>query len=137
MQRKDKNKLLSEPGINRIPDAFTQKVVAEHGDQDGHAREEREPPGDAEHVLALGEHIAPARCGRLDADAEERERRFGEYGSRDAQRGGNEHGCHGVGQDMAEYNACIARPHGLDGQHEVPLLQGQELGAHQARDAHP
>jgi len=73
----------SEPRVDGVADAFAQQVVAQHRDQDGHAREEREPPRNAERALAEREDVAPAGRGRLHPDAQERERRLHQHGRRD------------------------------------------------------
>lgn len=56
--------------IEGVPNAFSEQVVRQNGDQDGNSREEREPPGEFQVILAGGEDVAPTGGGGLDSDAE-------------------------------------------------------------------
>jgi len=59
-----------ERGIEGVPHAFSQEVVAQDGDEDGETGIVGEPPGDVDVVLARREDVALAWRRRLDADAE-------------------------------------------------------------------
>ena len=76
----------------------------------------------------VGDHLAPARVGRLDADAQEAERGFGDDGAADAHGDGHVDRRHAVRQHVAEDDAQVARAlgarrldelHGLDAQHRA------------------
>jgi len=62
-----------EAWIQGVPDALTEEVIAEDGDQNGQAGIKGEPPGDIDIVLAGRQDISPTGYGRLNADAEETE----------------------------------------------------------------
>src|SRR5262245_16687476 len=81
---------LLEAWIERVPKAVAEEVEAQHGDEDGEPREEREPRvGLDERDVGL-EIPPPARRGRLRAQPQERERGFDDDGGRDSERGGHD-----------------------------------------------
>src|SRR3990167_11348250 len=71
--------LRSDPelGVEAVAQPVAQQVDAERGQRERGAGERGEPPRDVQEVAALREHAAPGRCGRLDAEAEEADRRLG------------------------------------------------------------
>ena len=74
-------------GIGRVAQAVAEEVEGEHGDDHGEAREQQ--PGRGRHrvdVLRLLQQHAPGDDGRLQADAEEGQRRLGQDHFRDRQR---------------------------------------------------
>src|SRR5438445_12653948 len=71
---------LTQPRIERIANALAEQVVGEHGEEDGEARIDRQPPRELDDFLALVEDVAPRRVRRTHAEAEERQARLGEDG---------------------------------------------------------
>src|SRR2546427_6777944 len=71
---------LTQPRIERVADALAEQVVREHGEEDGEARIDRQPPRELDDFLALVEDVAPRRVRRTHAEAEERQARLGEDG---------------------------------------------------------
>src|SRR5262245_60796819 len=65
-----------QPRIERVTQPITQKVEAEHSDENEHPRVEREERCPDEVVLRFGQHVAPARRGRLYAKSEITDRRL-------------------------------------------------------------
>src|SRR6266571_3386711 len=128
---------LTQPRIERIANALAEQVVGEHGEEDGEARIDRQPPRELDDFLALVEDVAPRRVRRTHAEAEERQARLGEDGGGDAEGHGHQHGRHGVGQDVAPDDAEGAGADRLRPDHELALLEREEFRAHEARHAHP
>src|SRR5437867_5321908 len=85
---------LTQPRIERIANALAEQVVGEHGEEDGEARIDRQPPRELDDFLALVEDVAPRRVRRTHAEAEERQARLGEDGGGDAEGHGHQHGRH-------------------------------------------
>src|SRR5438105_15380924 len=73
---------LTQPRIEGVADPLAEQVVGEHGDEDGDAGIDRQPPRQLDDFLALVEDVAPRRVRRAHAQAEERETRLGENGRR-------------------------------------------------------
>src|SRR5205085_4308422 len=123
--------------VEGVTDGVAEHVRGEHGHEDRDPRQRDQEQGAEEVALGVGEHVAPAWRRRLDAEAEEVESGLDQDDLAHAQAGrDNQHRQH-VGQQVAEHQARVPgadRPRGKD---EVPLLHGQHLAAHQARDAAP
>src|SRR5213594_1427703 len=128
---------LTQPRIERIANALAEQVVGEHGEEDGEAWIDRQPPRELDDFLALVEDVAPRRVRRTHAEAEERQARLGEDGGGDAEGHGHQHGRHGVGQDVAPDDAEGAGADRLRPDHELALLEREEFRAYEARHAHP
>ena len=129
--------LFFETGIKEVTQAFTQKVVAQHGHQDGDTRIKGKPGGIFQNGLALHEHVPPAGRGRLDAKSEKTEPGFHQDGAGHAQRGGNEHRGQCVGQDMAQQYPAGGTAGQTRRRNKIPLTQAQGLGPDQTGDPHP
>ena len=65
-----RSSLLRGLRVERVPDAVAEQVEGEHGEDESRPREREVPPGRVEDGGGLGDHLAPARLGRVDADAE-------------------------------------------------------------------
>src|SRR5437588_6083285 len=128
---------LPQPRIEGVADPLPEQVVGEHGDEDGEAGIDRQPPRELDDFLALVEDVAPRRVRRAHTEAEERQARFGENGRRDAERHGHEHRPHRVRQDVAPDDPEGAGADGLRPDHELTLLERQEFRAHETGHAHP
>src|ERR1700736_5178881 len=63
-----------QPGVESVADRVAEQVRGQHRDEDGDAREIDQPRGVEEVALGVGQHVAPARGRRLDAQAQEVER---------------------------------------------------------------
>ena len=74
-----------------------------------------------EHREGLLEHVAPGWSGRLNADADEAERRFGEHGVAHTEGALDDHRGEAVGQDVAQDDAPMAEAEGFGGLNESPL----------------
>src|SRR5215207_2009930 len=61
----------SRAGIERVPQAIAEQVEAEDGQGDGDTGNDRGPGGQLQEAVGGAYHRAPARCGRLVAEAEE------------------------------------------------------------------
>src|ERR1700730_9387440 len=54
---------LTQPRIQRVAYSLSEEVVGEHGDQNGEAGVERQPPGIGDEDVACVQDIAPGRVG--------------------------------------------------------------------------
>src|SRR5260370_17369905 len=127
----------AESGIERVAEPVAEQVDAERREGERRAREGGEPPGDVEEVAALGEHAPPRGRRRLDAEAEEADRRLrdderGELEARD-----DDDGRRDVGQDVAEQDPRPARPERRPGPHAAPPLPPRHLPPHAPPPPHP
>src|SRR5262245_48396592 len=107
--------------IERIPQSITEEIDAQNGDENRQPRESREPPGGRDVDAAIGEHSAPRRGGRLDAEPQERERRFDHDHARHVEGGDDEPGREGVRQDVPHEDAAVAATEGVRGLYELAL----------------
>src|SRR2546428_11525568 len=96
---------LAQPRIERVADALAEQVVGEHGDEDGEARIDRQPPRELDDFLALVEDVAPRRVRRTHAEPEERQARRGEDGGGGGEGPGHPHGRPGGGQGVGPGDA--------------------------------
>src|SRR5712691_8697872 len=67
-----------QPRVEGVADGVAHEVEADHGDEEGDARAEDDPRGLLEIAAAGVDHAAPRGLRRLDAEAEERQRGFGQ-----------------------------------------------------------
>src|SRR5438045_7074527 len=87
------NRLAGEPaldpqaGVEGVADGVADEVQAEDGDEEGAAGAKHDPGRLLEIAAAGVDHAAPGWLGRLHAEPEERERRLGQDGEGDAERG--------------------------------------------------
>src|SRR5712692_2405642 len=126
-----------EARVESIAEAVAEKIDAEDGDENGQAREGCEPPGRREVDAAVGQHSAPGRRGRLDAQGEEGQRGLDDDDPGHVQRGHHEPWREGIGQHVAEEDAAVAAPQRDGGLHELALTDGQHLAPHHARVDYP
>src|SRR3954468_23521170 len=63
--------------IENVSQAVAEKIEAEHCQEDSEGRKNLEPLRLLDLVARLRQHAAPARIGRADSKAEERQRGFG------------------------------------------------------------
>src|SRR5712692_9418911 len=101
---------LLETRIESVADGVAEDVGGEHRDEDNHAGKVDEPHRVEEITLRVGQHVAPAGRGRLDAEAEEVERCLDQ-------------------DDLADTQARR--------EDEVALLDRQHFASDQARDLAP
>ena len=100
-------------------------------------------PGMARQVPGGAQHARPAPImlpQLIDvgiAEAEEGRARFDQDRGGDHDRGGDDDRRQGVRQDLAKMMRASAMPRPRAAMHEVPLAQGEELGAHQPRERRP
>ncbi|MCY1230531.1 hypothetical protein D9M72_429450 [compost metagenome] len=84
-------------------------------------------------LAPVGDHAAPARRGRWNADAEETQRTFrDDHHRHDGEGIGQQRSAH-VRQNLVDHDLQIARTHGARGQHELAADQRQRIGAGDAR----
>src|SRR5262245_64868760 len=119
--RPDRRELKLQARIERIPQSITEEIDAQNGDENSQPRESREPPGGRDVDAAIGEHSAPRRSGRLDAEPQERERRFDHDHARHVEGGDDEPGREGVRQDVPHEDAAVAATEGVRGLYELAL----------------
>src|SRR3954471_1827824 len=109
--------------VERVLHAVADQVERQHGEQQRHAREEQEPPGDVEDRRRLREHLAPRWLRGLDTHAEEGERRLEQDVRRDEQRGVDDDRGHEVGEDLAEHDPPVRGPEGPRSLDELLLTE--------------
>src|SRR5438045_4502195 len=69
--------------IERVAQAISEEIEAEHGHHDREPGEDREVRRELEVLTPFVEHHAPRRRRWLRRETEERERAFGEHGPRE------------------------------------------------------
>src|SRR5260370_10298052 len=77
---------LARAWVERVAQTVAQQVDAHHRGHDREARKERDPPRGVEILPPVGEHAAPRRRRRRDAETQKRQRRFENDGARDLER---------------------------------------------------
>src|SRR6266852_3352141 len=96
-------------GIESVSDRVPENVRGEHRHKDRDPREHHQPSRVEEIALGIGEHVAPARGRRLDAEPQEVEGRLDQDDLANPQaRGHDQHGQH-VRQQVAEDQAHVTR----------------------------
>src|SRR5581483_10925181 len=75
------------PWVHRVPDAVTQQVERQRGDEQRDGGEHHVPPGLLVEARGVGENVAPARRRLLDPETEEGERGLEHHGGRDVKGG--------------------------------------------------
>lgn len=88
-------------------------------------------------LLRLGQHRAPRARRRLDAEAEEAQRRLGQDEVAHAAGRGDDDHREDVGHDVAADDAPVRRADGAGRQDELALLHRVGLAAHQPADERP
>src|SRR5206468_8448642 len=79
---------LAQSRIERVTDALAEEVVRQHGDEDGEAGIDGEPPADLDGLLAFVQDVAAGRVRRRHADAEGGQPGLGQDGGGNAGRHG-------------------------------------------------
>ena len=99
------------------------KLRAEEGDGEEEGGEDEEP-GVADHAVgAFLDEDAPGGVGRLDAEAEEAEDGFEEHDGGDGEGGVDDDGAEGVGDEVAEDDAAVAKAEAAGGFDEFLSLR--------------
>src|SRR5579863_980990 len=126
------------PWIERIAEPFSDQIERHDSEDDQHARDECQPRR-TEHVRIqrLLQTIAPARGGWLNAEAEIRERRFGQDIVADRQRRRHDDRCQRVRQQVTPHDASIGGADRFCGRDIIAFAQTEDLAAHEACHAHP
>ena len=101
--------------------------------EDHEPREVDEPPEREALALAVGDELPERGVRRLDAEAEERERRLDEDRGRDDERRVDDDRPDAVREDVAHDDAQVARAGRLRRLDELLLPQRQEEAAHDPR----
>lgn len=68
------------PRVERVSHAVPDIIERQHRDDEHDTGGKRQPGGKKDVLLGVGEHVAPGGGGRLDAEAQERERRLDQNG---------------------------------------------------------
>src|SRR5919197_6201133 len=129
--------LIRDPRVERVADAVAEEVEGEDGENEGRPGEDEVPPGGAEDRGGLGDHLPPARLGRVDADAEVRERRLEQDVLRDDQRRVDDDRCDEVRQDLAEEDRSVRSPACARGLDEGLFANREDLAPDDAPDVRP
>src|SRR3984893_7629206 len=96
--------------VERVAEPVAEEIDAEDGDENGQAREGREPPRRGEVHATVGEHAAPGRGGRLDAQAQEGQRGLDDDDAGHVEGGHDEPRREGIRQYVAEEDGAVAAP---------------------------
>ena len=116
-----------------VGEALGQDVQGQHGQQDGDAGEGGGPPAAGQdQVAAVGNDVAPGRCGVLDAGAQEGQRGFEDDGVGHHDRGEHQHGSGGVADDVLDQDVETAGADHAFGTDVVFAVLGQHVGADHA-----
>src|SRR6478735_1395308 len=129
--------LIRHAGVERVANAVSEEVEREHGEDEGGTREREVPPGGVEDRGRLGDHLAPARLGWVDSDAEVRERCLEQDVLRDDQRREDDDRRDEVREDLPEQDRRITRARSPGGLDELLLAQRRHLSADDAADVRP
>src|SRR6266480_5438870 len=123
-------------GVERVPEAVTDEVDAEHDHDDEQAGEIEEPRPGRRRLLAHRDELAEGGVRGLDPEADVGEGGLGKDGSRHDQRRIDDDRPHGVRQKVPEDDAPVRRAQGA-GRLDVLLLpERQEDPAHDPGDDH-
>src|SRR3989449_7077797 len=98
----------AEPGIEEVAQGVAHDVEGEHGQHDRHPGERRDPGAALDVLAALAEDVAPARRGRWNAEAEERQARLRADGRRDVERGHDDERVEDVGEHVPRHDAELS-----------------------------
>src|SRR3990172_3129194 len=122
-----------QPRVQRVAQPVTEEVDPQDGDENRQPRERGQPPRRGQVHPPVRQHPPPGGRGWLDAEAQERQRRFHHDYPRHVQRGHDEPGGEGVGENVPDKHPPIPaseRDRGLD---ELPLAQRQHFAPHDPR----
>ena len=100
-------KLFTQPRVQSVSKPLAEQIIPEDGYQYRKPGEDGKPPGDLDIILAGGEQAAPARRGRLNAEAQEAQAGFHQYCRAYPDRGRDENWCNTVREDMSKYYSQI------------------------------
>src|SRR5882672_5309563 len=118
--------------IKRITQSIPEKVERKHQKENRQARPDRHPGRVVDVVLGGVQHAAPARRGRLLAEAEEGEARLGDDRGGDGEGGLDDERRDHVRQDVAQRDAQVRIAERARGFDVVLDLDRQHLAARQA-----
>ena len=122
---------------SRRPSPRKLKVEPEHQHGDRKSRKDRQVGGVEEVGTASVDHRAPARRGRLEAQAEETERRLRENRRSHAERRLHGYGGKRSGDDMSQQDAPYRRAHRARRLDELEFTRAQQLTTYQPRVSDP
>ena len=112
-------------GIEDVADAVPQQVEGDHRNEDGQAGIDHQPRRRLDIAASLGEHVAPFRRRRLDAEAQERQAGNAQHRGADIQhRRGQQRGQR-IGDQVRGKDMAAFRARGLRRGDIVPLLDLQ------------
>src|SRR5262245_33102836 len=94
-------------------------------------------PVGPEVLLSLADHLPPGWRRRVNADSDERERRFGEDRVRDPERDRDDDWGERVREDVSQQEPAEPRPERTGALDELLLLDGEHLTARLPGDADP
>ncbi len=119
-------------GIEEVSEAVANEVEGEDAEGEGGGGEEDEVGGVEEVGASVVEHGSPCGGGRLDAEAEEAEGGFGEYGACHADGGLHEQGLNDVGKNVAEHEVEVGGSEGAGGLNVFTLFDCHDLSSNEA-----
>src|SRR5712692_9564007 len=117
--------------VEQVAQPVAQEVEAEHRESDGATGEDREQWVQGKKVLRLLQHEPPGGIGRLRAEPEIGQARFGQDRHREARRRLDDERRERVRQDMPGDETAVAGAQGPRGDDELPLAELEEAGARQ------
>src|SRR5689334_15160 len=91
--------------MKRAADGGAERLDASDGEENARARPESRSGIVRQSVFGVAQHVSPAGCRGLDAEAEEGERRLGEDVLADVEGGGDEDRRGGVRKDVPDDDA--------------------------------
>src|SRR5207244_11400036 len=96
-----------EAGIEEVAETAAEEVEAQAREGERHPREEADPEGLADHVLAARDDVTPRRHVGRHAHAEKAKDRLGEDGVGEDEAALDEERTHAVGQDVAQRDGRV------------------------------
>src|SRR5262245_36258568 len=129
--------LFPEAGIEEIPQAVTEQVDGEHGQEEGKAREHGDPGGGGEKGLTVGEHGPTGDRGRLGSEPQEGQAGLGDHVAAHADGRRHQEGSERVGQEMAAHHTEVSDTEGAGSRDVVPCLEGEHRPPGDAGDGGP
>ena len=123
--------------VERVSQAIAQEGEREHCKAERQRRPDKHPRIGAQIRLVLADHQPPTCLWRRNPGADEAEERLGEDRGRDTEGERDNNRGQGVRQHMSHDQPQIVRAERLRGDDEIFLAKGEELRAHEAREADP
>src|SRR3954466_7633375 len=123
--------------VERVAQAVSEEVHAQHDDEDCESREPHQPRRD-EHLALRGvEEVPPRRRRRLDPEPEEGEHGLGEDRGGDGERHVHDDRPHRVRDQVRRDDASVGGTRRAGGLDELLLLEREEHTSDDARVRHP